>query len=169
MPAEDFVSVIGALSEGLTFQRLLTLELIPDAAFAALAPERPKPAGLERLLRLALLVVAVALFVLAGGHQLGRRFRQCVERQVAELFGVQLVEAAVGGGQKFRQGDVAVEIEVRSRQRLGLIQQAIDRRALQHRIGAGGRTLGLGGAPRTTAMTAATHPAAASAATAARG
>jgi len=49
MPAEDLVKVIGALSEGLTFQRLLTPELVPDsviyAAFAALAPERPKPAG----------------------------------------------------------------------------------------------------------------------------
>jgi AcrR family transcriptional regulator len=44
MPAEDLVRVIGALSEGLTFQRLVTPELIPDAviyaAFAALAGER---------------------------------------------------------------------------------------------------------------------------------
>jgi AcrR family transcriptional regulator len=41
MPAEDWVRVISALSEGLTFQRLVTPELIPDeviyAAFAALA------------------------------------------------------------------------------------------------------------------------------------
>ena len=45
MPAEDLVRVIGALTEGLTFQRLLTPELISDetifAAFAALAHERP--------------------------------------------------------------------------------------------------------------------------------
>jgi AcrR family transcriptional regulator len=44
MPAEDLVRVISALTEGLTFQRMLTPELIPDtvihAAFAALAPER---------------------------------------------------------------------------------------------------------------------------------
>jgi AcrR family transcriptional regulator len=49
MPAEDLVRVIGALAEGLTFQRLLTPELIPDnviyAAFAALAGERSKPRG----------------------------------------------------------------------------------------------------------------------------
>jgi len=41
MPAEELVRVIGALAEGLTFQRLLTPELISDeiiyAAFAALA------------------------------------------------------------------------------------------------------------------------------------
>ncbi|HEY2706844.1 MAG TPA: helix-turn-helix domain-containing protein [Caulobacteraceae bacterium] len=41
MPAEDLVRVLSALSEGLTFQRLATPELIPDeviyAAFAALA------------------------------------------------------------------------------------------------------------------------------------
>ena len=41
MPAETLVRVLGALTEGLTFQRLLTPELIPDeviyAAFAALA------------------------------------------------------------------------------------------------------------------------------------
>ena len=45
MPAEELVRVIGALTEGLTFQRLLTPELIPDqviyAAFAALASARP--------------------------------------------------------------------------------------------------------------------------------
>jgi hypothetical protein len=49
MPAEDLVRVIGALTEGLTFQRLLTPELIPDAviyaAFAALAGERSKTRG----------------------------------------------------------------------------------------------------------------------------
>lgn len=49
MPADDLVRVIGALTEGLTFQRLLTPELIPDeviyAAFAALAGERSKPRG----------------------------------------------------------------------------------------------------------------------------
>jgi len=49
MPAEDLVRVIGALTEGLTFQRLLTPDLIPDkvihAAFAALAGERAKPRG----------------------------------------------------------------------------------------------------------------------------
>jgi len=43
MPAEDLVRVISALAEGLTFQRLVTPELIPDeviyAAFAALAPK----------------------------------------------------------------------------------------------------------------------------------
>jgi hypothetical protein len=47
MPAEDLVRVIGALTEGLTFQRLLTPELIADeviyAAFAALAGQRSKP------------------------------------------------------------------------------------------------------------------------------
>lgn len=47
MPAEDLVRVIGALAEGLTFQRLLTPELMPDkviyAAFAALAAGLPKP------------------------------------------------------------------------------------------------------------------------------
>jgi hypothetical protein len=46
MPAEDLVRVIGALAEGLTYQRLLTPELITDetihAAFAALAHPRPK-------------------------------------------------------------------------------------------------------------------------------
>lgn len=45
MPAEELVRVVSALTEGLTFQRLLTPELIPDqviyAAFAALASERP--------------------------------------------------------------------------------------------------------------------------------
>jgi AcrR family transcriptional regulator len=44
LPPEQLVRVIGALTEGLTFQRLLTPELIPDdviyAAFAALAGER---------------------------------------------------------------------------------------------------------------------------------
>ena len=49
MPAEQLVRVINALTEGLTFQRLLTPELITDeviyAAFAALAGERPKPPG----------------------------------------------------------------------------------------------------------------------------
>jgi AcrR family transcriptional regulator len=46
MPAEQLVRTISALTEGLTFQRLLTPELIPDeviyAAFAALASARPK-------------------------------------------------------------------------------------------------------------------------------
>jgi AcrR family transcriptional regulator len=46
MPPEQLVRVIGALTEGLTFQRLLTPELIPDdviyAAFAALALELGK-------------------------------------------------------------------------------------------------------------------------------
>jgi hypothetical protein len=45
MPAEALVRVLGALTEGLTFQRLLTPELIPDevvyAAFAALASASP--------------------------------------------------------------------------------------------------------------------------------
>jgi Bacterial regulatory proteins, tetR family len=45
MPAEDLVRVVAALTEGLTFQRLATPELITDpviyAAFAALAVERP--------------------------------------------------------------------------------------------------------------------------------
>jgi hypothetical protein len=49
MPADELVRVIGALTEGLTFQRLLTPELIPDevvyAAFAAVAGERSKPRG----------------------------------------------------------------------------------------------------------------------------
>ena len=49
MPAEDLVRVISALTEGLTFQRLATPELIPDsvvyAAFAALACDPPKPPG----------------------------------------------------------------------------------------------------------------------------
>jgi len=49
MPVEDLVRVVGALAEGLTFQRLLTPDLITDelihAAFAALACERPKPPG----------------------------------------------------------------------------------------------------------------------------
>jgi hypothetical protein len=49
MPAEDLVRVISALTEGLTFQRLLTPALIPDeliyAAFTALAGERPKTPG----------------------------------------------------------------------------------------------------------------------------
>ena len=49
MPAEQLVRVINALTEGLTFQHLLTPELITDeviyAAFAALAGERPKPPG----------------------------------------------------------------------------------------------------------------------------
>jgi hypothetical protein len=40
------------LSEGLTFQRLATPELIPDqviyAAFAALASQQPKPSGGRR-------------------------------------------------------------------------------------------------------------------------
>jgi AcrR family transcriptional regulator len=47
MPAEDLVRVISALSDGLTFQRLATPELIPDeviyAAFAALAGKRSEP------------------------------------------------------------------------------------------------------------------------------
>ena len=47
MPAEDLVRVVGALTEGLAFQRLLTPELIADeviyAAFAALAGQRSKP------------------------------------------------------------------------------------------------------------------------------
>jgi len=46
MPPEILVRVIGALIEGLTFQRLLTPDLIGDevihAAFAALASEPPK-------------------------------------------------------------------------------------------------------------------------------
>jgi Bacterial regulatory proteins, tetR family len=46
MPAEDLVKVIGALTEGLTYQRLITPELVSDetirAAFAALACERPE-------------------------------------------------------------------------------------------------------------------------------
>ena len=41
MPAEDLVRVLAALTEGLTFQRLVTPELIPNeviyVAFAALA------------------------------------------------------------------------------------------------------------------------------------
>jgi AcrR family transcriptional regulator len=45
MPAEQLVRVIGALTEGLTFQRLLTPDLIPDeviyAAFLALASASP--------------------------------------------------------------------------------------------------------------------------------
>jgi AcrR family transcriptional regulator len=45
MPAEQFVVVIHALTEGLVFQRLLTPDLVPDevvyAAFAALARARP--------------------------------------------------------------------------------------------------------------------------------
>jgi AcrR family transcriptional regulator len=49
MPAEDLVRVISALTEGLTFQRLMTPDLIPDevifAAFAALASDRPQPPG----------------------------------------------------------------------------------------------------------------------------
>jgi AcrR family transcriptional regulator len=49
MPAEDLVRVVGALTEGLTFQRLLTPDLITDevirTAFAALAGERPKAPG----------------------------------------------------------------------------------------------------------------------------
>jgi len=49
MPAENLVRVISALTEGLTYQRLLTPDLIPDdviyAAFAALAGERPRPAS----------------------------------------------------------------------------------------------------------------------------
>jgi len=49
MPAEDLVRVINALTEGLTFQRLLTPDQITDdvihAAFAALAGERSKPRG----------------------------------------------------------------------------------------------------------------------------
>jgi AcrR family transcriptional regulator len=49
MKLEDLVRVVGALAEGLTFQRLITPELIPDeliyAAFAALAGERPKPSS----------------------------------------------------------------------------------------------------------------------------
>jgi AcrR family transcriptional regulator len=47
MPADQFVRVIHALSEGLVFQRLLTPELIPDeviqAAFAALGHKARKP------------------------------------------------------------------------------------------------------------------------------
>jgi|SRR6185312_3371329 len=47
MPAERLVRVMGALAEGLTFQRLLTPELITDeviyAAFAALAPDQARP------------------------------------------------------------------------------------------------------------------------------
>jgi AcrR family transcriptional regulator len=47
MPAEDLVRVISALAEGLTFQRLVTPELIPDAviyaAFAALAAGAGRP------------------------------------------------------------------------------------------------------------------------------
>lgn len=47
MPADDLVRVISALTEGLTFQRLATPEMITDrviyAAFAALAGERPRP------------------------------------------------------------------------------------------------------------------------------
>jgi len=46
IPAEDLVRVINALTEGLTFQRLLTPRLITDeaihAAFAALAGGRPQ-------------------------------------------------------------------------------------------------------------------------------
>ncbi len=49
MPAEDLVRVVSALTEGLTYQRLLTPELIPDeviyAAFAAVAGERSNPQG----------------------------------------------------------------------------------------------------------------------------
>ena len=45
MPADSFVRVVHALTEGLLFQRFLTPELIPDevfyAAFEALARERP--------------------------------------------------------------------------------------------------------------------------------
>ena len=46
MPAEDLVRVIGVLTEGLTFRRLLTPELISDdvicAAFAALAGDQTR-------------------------------------------------------------------------------------------------------------------------------
>jgi AcrR family transcriptional regulator len=46
MPAEVLVRVLGALIEGLTFQRLLTPDLMPDsvihAAFAALASPSPR-------------------------------------------------------------------------------------------------------------------------------
>ena len=49
MPAEDLVRVIGALTEGLTYQRLATPELIPDrviyAAFAALAGAQNESSG----------------------------------------------------------------------------------------------------------------------------
>jgi hypothetical protein len=49
MPADDLVRVISALTEGLTFQRLLTPVLIGDdviyTAFAALAGERSTPQG----------------------------------------------------------------------------------------------------------------------------
>jgi AcrR family transcriptional regulator len=48
MPAGQLVSVLGAVTEGLTFQRLLTPDLIPDeviyAAFAALASASPAAA-----------------------------------------------------------------------------------------------------------------------------
>ena len=47
MPADLLVCVIHALTEGLLFQRFLTPELVPDAAFyaafAALAGERTSP------------------------------------------------------------------------------------------------------------------------------
>jgi hypothetical protein len=46
MPADRLVRVIHALIEGLTFQRLLTPELVPDevfyAAFSMLADKRQK-------------------------------------------------------------------------------------------------------------------------------
>jgi hypothetical protein len=49
MPAEELVQVISALTEGLTFQRLVIPDLIPDAviyaAFGALARGRSKPPG----------------------------------------------------------------------------------------------------------------------------
>jgi len=49
MPVEDLVRVVNALTEGLTFQRLLTPDLIPDeviyAAFAALASGGPQLAA----------------------------------------------------------------------------------------------------------------------------
>ena len=49
MPAEHLVRVVGALTEGLTFQRLLTPDLIPDeviyAAFAALASRQSAGSG----------------------------------------------------------------------------------------------------------------------------
>ena len=49
MPAEQLVWVLAALTEGLTYQRLLTPELIPDAvihaSFSALASASPAAAA----------------------------------------------------------------------------------------------------------------------------